>query len=43
MYIMKEKNLTDKGNHTIEKVDLTRMKASWKLKGQNCQNYLGPQ
>lgn len=26
------KNLTDKGNHTIEKVDLTRMKASWKSK-----------
>lgn len=32
------------GNHTIEKVDLTRMKASWKLqRDKTCQNYLGPQ
>ena len=40
---MKEKNLTDKGKYTIEKVDQPLMRASRKFKGQKCQNYLGPQ
>ena len=40
---MQEKNPTDKGKHTIEKVDQPRMRASRKFKGHNYQNYLAPQ
>ena len=40
---MKEKNPTDKGRLTIEKLDQPCMRTSRKFKGQNCQNYLGPQ